>query len=185
MTQFEKTILRLDDNLMQNNLRYILIGGYAVILYGIQRVTKDIDITLLIEFDVLKATAARILKFYKPRKDHPEDFFEKYFVLPVTDPETGVEIDISAGLGGFDRSAVRRAIQKKVAGRSIPCCTVEDLIIYKLAADRGRDRDDVQLLARLYSKHLDSKYLLAIARAFIDLERSDVLENVQQLLKMK
>jgi hypothetical protein len=182
MTRLEATILHLDDFFKRNNYEYLLMGGVAVILYGLHRVTQDVDITLLVEVDAMKDMAETILKSFSPRKEQSVIFFERYFVLPVTDPNTNVAIDISAGVGGFDKRAVTRAITKTIAGRAIPCCTIEDLILYKLVANRRRDLDDVDFLVKTYHEQLDIPYLTDIAKGFQEVEREDIFEKLKELL---
>jgi len=182
MTRLETTILHLDDFFKQNNYEYLLMGGVAVILYGLHRVTQDVDITFLVEVDAMKDIAETILKSFSPRKEQPVDFFKRYFVLPVTDPNTNIAVDISAGVGGFDRRAVTRAVAKIIAGRAIPCCTIEDLILYKLVANRRRDLDDVDFLIKTYREQLDVSYLTNTAKGFQDVEREDIFEKLKESL---
>lgn len=185
MSLLEDTTLRLDDFLSGSKIDYVLIGGVAAILHGIQRPTQDVDVALLLEVDSLKKIGVKILKSYLPRKENPLEFFERFFVLPVTDPVTKIDVGIAAGLGGFDRMAIRRAKPKQIKNRSIPCCTVKDLIIYKLAANRGRDLDDIDLLRELYGDTVDVRYLHATAKQFVKLERGDILERVNRLFPAK
>lgn len=89
-------------------------------------------------------------------------------------------IDISAGLGGFDQAAVNRSKRFELGEISIPLCSFEDLIIYKLAANRLRDRADLEFLLTL-KKSVDLDYLRRTAAGFVDLERSDILDSVNKL----
>lgn len=185
MNRLDETVLRLDDVLRAFGIKYVVLGGVSVIMHGIQRPTQDVDVSLLIEVEDLKPVAEKLLSRYLPRKKNPVDFFQQYFVLPVTDPQTHVDVDIAAGLGGFERGAIQRAVPMPVLNRSVPSCTVEDLIIYKLAANRGRDIDDVKLLKELYSESIDRRYLYGTARMFIELERGDILDKVERLFPHK
>jgi hypothetical protein len=180
MTHLEQTIIHLDDFMREYDYRYAIIGGMSVILHGLQRTTIDIDITLTVEIESMKLVAERCLQRFNPRKQNPIEFFERYFVLPVQDPTTGVGIDISAGIGGFDRNVVERAALIKIAGRMIPYCTIEDLLIYKIAANRDRDKSDVDFLIRLHKDIIDKQYLLNVAQNFVALDRSDILETIKK-----
>ena len=182
MARLEETLIHLDDFFQEQKINYAVIGGVAVILHGLQRTTQDIDVTIAAEIEQLKPIAEKILKKFNPKKTNPIEFFERYFVLPVADTNTDVGIDISAGLGGFDKHVLKRSVKQSFAGRMIPCCTIEDLIIYKIAAKRNRDISDVEFLFKLHRDELDTKYLLKIAKSFVELERSDVLETLQKYL---
>jgi len=47
VTEFERTLLDMDLFFRENFIDYAIIGGIAVIIYGSQRTTKDIDTTIL------------------------------------------------------------------------------------------------------------------------------------------
>jgi hypothetical protein len=46
MDIFDEEILKFWGALQNNNVRYIMVGGYAANLHGFQRYTGDIDIWL-------------------------------------------------------------------------------------------------------------------------------------------
>lgn len=181
MTQLEETIIHIDDFFREHRIEYVIIGGISVILHGLQRTTQDVDITISTDIESLQPIAEKILKRFTAKKPEPIKFFEQFFVLPVIDEHTSLGIDISAGVGNFDKNVIRRAVKKKIAGREIPCCSIEDLIIYKLAASRERDKSDVDFLFQLYRNKIDKKYLLEIAYGFVEVERSDIFETVKKM----
>jgi len=51
---FKKLLKKIANELNNNNIPYMVIGGQAVLLYGEPRLTKDIDIALGIGIDGLK-----------------------------------------------------------------------------------------------------------------------------------
>jgi hypothetical protein len=52
---FNELIARISRALKRNNLPYMIIGGQAVLLYGMRRMTRDIDITLGVNIDELES----------------------------------------------------------------------------------------------------------------------------------
>ena len=42
----EKLLERIAKGLSRHNIKYMIVGGQAVLLYGEPRLTKDVDITL-------------------------------------------------------------------------------------------------------------------------------------------
>ncbi|MEX1274803.1 MAG: nucleotidyl transferase AbiEii/AbiGii toxin family protein [Bacteroidota bacterium] len=185
LTQLEKALIRFDAVCREEELRYAVIGGFALLLYGSRRPTLDVDATILLNVDEIRAAGRAILKHFKPRHKHPIEFFERYFVLPVLYEPTNTRIDIGAGVGGFERSAILRAVKKNVAGIKVPVARVEDLIIYKLVARRPHDLLDAGHLVKKYRSKLDTAYLKKQAKAFREIERSDVLETLTALLTKK
>lgn len=62
-------------------------------------------------------------------------------------------------------------------------CTIEDLIIMKLVAARPKDIGDLQVLVPQNRQKLDVRYLRARAKEFIAVERGDVPEELDELLR--
>ena len=62
-------------------------------------------------------------------------------------------------------------------------CTLEDLLIFKLFAARDKDLLDVKSLVAHNREKLDVAYLRSRAKEFILLERTDVLERLEALLR--
>ena len=110
------------------------------------------------------------------------DFFEKRFILPVLDYERNVKIDFAAGLSEFDKKVIKRRIRKKIGNAEVYLCTIEDLILYKLFSARPIDIIDVEDLIKHNKDALDLEYLKATAKDFIEVERGDVLENLNKFL---
>ncbi len=48
MTKYEKALSNLDHFCSKHSIEYAIIGGIAVIMYGYQRTTNDIDATILV-----------------------------------------------------------------------------------------------------------------------------------------
>lgn len=68
-------------------------------------------------------------------------------------------------------------------GVEVNVASMEDLIIYKIIADRARDKEDVEYLFQLHGKKLDYQYLQKQANAFREIERSDVREKLDIYLR--
>lgn len=183
MNEFEKTLLKLTSLLKRNSIDYVIIGGTAAIIYGRLRTTEDIDITLLSEIDDLDRMYELIAANYSPMIEDSEEFFKKNYVLPVMDLETKVKLDFAAGLSGFDKKVIERKVEKKFGSILVNVCSVEDLIVYKLVSARPQDMIDLEEIMKANRGNLDTKYLQKMAESFIEVERSDVLENLEKLLK--
>ena len=182
LTQFEQTLQKIDKFCYQNHRSYIVIGGVAIMYHLEYRTTKDIDISLYLDFQDIRLVGETLLRYFESVYSNPLEFFERYFVLPIRDPETGIRIDVSAGLGGFERTAVERGKRVQFAGVEIQVCTVEDLIIFKLVAARPIDYADVEMLVQKYCSELDRDYLQNTASEFAQLERTDVIERLKEYL---
>ena len=184
-TPLEDTILVLDSLCKRERFEYAIFGGIASILYGSGRATIDIDLIIRIEIDALEGAYQSFLEEFQPLKQHPLEFFKAYFVLPVVHKSLGTKVDISAALSQFEREAIRRARRLRYGSVEASFCTPEDLILFKLVANRERDILDVKDIVRRMRDTLDGDYLLSHAKDFIDVDRPDILENVQSFLRSK
>jgi len=86
-------------------------------------------------------------------------------------------------LSGIERLTVKRSQRLLYNDVEINVCTIEDLIIMKLVAARPKDIGDLLVLVPKNRKKLDVRYLRARAKEFIDVERSDVPEKLEEFLK--
>ena len=131
-----------------NDVEYLLIGGWAVSIYGNPRLTKDIDFLISVkEKNIVKFKKA-MEEFGAPpidiegfRKD--KDSFIRMGVSPI-------QIDVLQEASGIimDECYKRRNILD-FDGLKINLISVKDLIINKRAAGRDQDTTDANKLEKL------------------------------------
>jgi hypothetical protein len=164
---FAALIARLSAELEARRIPFMLIGGQAVLLHGEPRLTQDVDVTMGVGpdrvHDVLGACAALGLE---PLPDDPRDFVRETFVLPATEPATGVRIDLIFSTTSYEAQAIERAVFVDVGTRQVPFATAEDLLLHKLFAGRPRDLEDAAGVVRRKGPALDWEYLERWAREF-------------------
>jgi predicted nucleotidyltransferase len=182
MTLFTSTIHDVDILCRKNKIKYVIIGGIASIHYGCHRTTKDIDMTVQIPLEKLDFCYELFTRHFTPIKKNALDFFKQYFVLPMSHKKTGMQVDLSAGLSGFDDQVIRRRRRGELGGVKTYFCSKEDLIIYKLVANRPIDQQDVSEIMMRHYRKLDKDYLKKTAELFTEADRSDVPESLAFLL---
>ena len=179
---FEQLISRIAAELKRAEIPYMILGGQAVLLHGLPRMTKDIDITLGVdtqELDrVVNSIAATGLEIIP---DHFRSFVEKTFVLPARHQESGIRVDFIFSFIPYERQAIDRARPVLLKGEPVMFASVEDVIIHKCFAGRPRDLEDArsiiiknpdfdQAYVRHWLKELETSPERAdISRAFEDL----------------
>lgn len=149
--------------LQQANVRYLVVGGIAVIAHGYVRLTVDVD--LLIELDAANIVAAlRALEGlgYKPAIPVTAEQFadpamrEKWItekgmkVLKLYSDahrETSIDVFVSDPLG-FEEAYARVHYQPLTANLSVPVCSYQDLVKLKRLAARPKDLDDLDRLRK-------------------------------------
>ncbi len=131
-----------------NNVKYMVIGGYAVIQYAEPRFTKHLDLWISTDPQNAKAVYESLRQFGAPLVDMTEaDFSEEgYFYQMGTPP---VRVDILMGIPGvqFDEAWER---YMRVDFDDLPVLFISrpDLITAKRASGRLQDLLDVQQLSK-------------------------------------
>jgi hypothetical protein len=132
-----------------HGVKYLIVGGYAVIVHGQPRFTKDIDIFIKADPANAQATYAALASFGAPLKDiRPEEFADRSgFFRFGRDPRG---IDILPDLPGvdFDAAWERRveAVLDAHTGLTAFFISKDDLIAAKLASGRPQDLADVSAI---------------------------------------
>ncbi len=138
-------ILELCKALNAEGVRYVLIGGFAVILQGFVRATKDID--LLVDASV--ENVQRLKRAMSALPDNAiamiaDDEVERYTVIRIADE---IVVDLLKEACGVDYSrALEAGVETRVVdGVRIPLASKELLIETKQTI-RPSDAADVQFL---------------------------------------
>jgi len=138
-----KDFLRL---LNSHNVRYLLVGGYAVGYHGYPRATGDMDIWIeLSELNSKKVTSA-CRDFGMPNEEISEDLFlEKNKVIRMGVPPVRLEVITSASGVAFDECYSNREVVE-IDGIPINFISLQDLKKNKRAAGRHKDLEDIDHL---------------------------------------
>lgn len=139
---------RLQDvfkSFQQHEVRYVVIGGVASVLYGVPRVTFDLDILI----EPTTENAERLLAaltdagFGTAALTNPGDVVAH----EITVFNDRVRIDVQTHTPGVSfQDAWRRRKTVTYQGQDFFIVSKEDLIASKRAAGRDVDLDDVRLL---------------------------------------
>jgi len=149
--------------LFKNNVKYLLVGGLAVGLYGIPRITQDMDIIISMEKEnILKLN--RILKElrYIPRLPvNPDDLGNKTILNEwITEKNLKVfnfynkdkeykRIDILIEHPLDFEKSYQNKITRKVKDIKIYLVSIDDLIKMKQLVGRNQDISDIALLNKV------------------------------------
>jgi len=137
---FKEFIQSLNDS----DVHYLLLGGWAVGLYGNPRATKDIDFLIATDDDNIRKLQLALLAFGAPTvKD--EVFKEKGNVFRMG--RTPIQIDIINEADGICFSeCYERRNTVQIDGVDISVISKADLIINKKASGRHRDLADIEFI---------------------------------------
>jgi len=128
--------------------RYLIVGGYAVMVHTEPKYTKDLDIWIEPEPENARLVLSALRVFGAPTEDVREsDFTEPdvFFQIGI-DP---VRIDIMTTVNGVEFGAAwERRLTVDFGGVSAPVLSRPDLIAAKVASGRPQDRRDAKRLQR-------------------------------------
>lgn len=142
-------LLRLFNN---NRVRYLVIGGYALVQYAEPRYTKDLDLWISTDAANARAIYHSLREFGAPLAGLTENDFaeEGYFYQMGVPP---MRVDVLMGIPGLAfEDAWQRRVEIDFAGLMVPFISKQDLITSKLASGRPQDLIDADLLSRLDDK---------------------------------
>jgi hypothetical protein len=130
-------------------VRFLIVGGYAVGVHGHPRATKDLDVWV----EASPENAARLMAALRAFVAPIGGLTEADFATPGTGFMMGrppSRIDILTQIAGLEfGSAWGRRITRMFDGRACPVISIEDLITNKRAAGRPQDLADVDELMRI------------------------------------
>ena len=133
------------------NVRYLVVGAYAVIYYAEPRYTKDLDIWVEPSRENAGLVWKALSAFGAPLEGVTlEDFFNPELVYQI-----GVapnRIDVMMNIPGVEfSSAYERKVESTYGEEPIGIIAIDDLIEAKRTVDREQDRLDVKSLEQAKS----------------------------------
>jgi hypothetical protein len=130
-----------------HGVRYLIVGGYAVIFHAQPRFTKDLDIFVQADPVNARAIYAALAEFGAPLENiRPEDFADRNSFFRFGNDPHGFDILPSIPGVDFDTAWGRRVGGVLDAATGLTACFIskDDLIATKLASGRVRDLADVE-----------------------------------------
>lgn len=146
---------RILKDLNEAEVRYVLIGGIALIRHGVVRATRDIDAV----FDPAPENIGRIQSLASQwdatRPDGspiPEDGIGPERSIHLSTSMGDLDL-VSEAVSGFSfEELLARAEIRKVDGVEAPICSLADLVAMKRAVGRERDLADLADLEAAHGK---------------------------------
>ncbi len=154
--------LEILEGLYEKKIRYLIVGGLSVNLYGVPRLTQDIDIIISTDREnILKIITLLKNHGYVPRLSvNPEDladfdkmkdwvenrnlkafsFYHKKDIYKVVDIVLVHPLD-------FEKSFKNRTV-KRVKDIEIYLASIDDVIKTKLFSGRAQDISDIEMLKK-------------------------------------
>jgi len=129
----------------QHDVKYVVIGGIAAVLYGVPRATFDLDI-------LIEATPENVQRLIDALIDAGMGTavltnVDEILANEITIFKDRVRIDVQISTPGLKfETAWKKKKNMKYKGQSFYVVSLDDLISSKRAAGRNIDLEDVRLL---------------------------------------
>lgn len=141
--------------MLNAQVEFLLIGGYAVNYHGYIRSTGDMDVWLKPDNE----NKRRTLEAFKEVGIHPDDIktlaethdFNAVVVFHFGNAPERIDFLTKVPGVDFDKAYARKQLLK-IKEKEIPVLHLDDLIVSKLVADRSQDKTDVEMLQKINTK---------------------------------
>lgn len=148
MKELQKVLREVCNVLNKRRVRYVVVGGCAVILHGYFRTTNDID--LLVDPSSKNVAKIRdaLYEIFKEEEvwEIGDKDIKKFTVLRYVPKKIDVAIDLMARIGSVDiEKALEDAEWINLDETRIPLCGLTTLIETKKGV-RPKDKDDLLFL---------------------------------------
>lgn len=132
--------------LEDEQVEYLLIGGYAVGYYGYPRATADMDVWIAVNPANAEKTVKALRRFGMATPDLTVDLFlDKGKIIRMGVPPLRLEIQTEISGVDFDSCYPRRQ-RVKIGTLEINLIGLQDLKINKRASGRHKDLEDLEHL---------------------------------------
>jgi hypothetical protein len=149
---FDEEILNFWRELQENNVQYIMIGGYAINLHGYQRFTGDLDIWIKDTLENRKQLRKTLVSC--EMGDYPMIEYMQ-FVPGWTEfhLNNSLQLDILTEMKGLENYTFDECLQMasiaEIENVNVPFLHINQLILNKKVINRPKDQLDVLALEQI------------------------------------
>lgn len=139
--------------LAKHNARYLVVGGYAVAVHGYPRYTGDLDIFIALDVQTANAVAGALTEFgFSDQEINPRLFLEPKSIVEIGQEPLKLQIMNAISAVSFEEAYEKRQTVR-LDDLDVPFLSYQDLIRNKSNTGRGKDKVDVEELAK---RHADN-----------------------------
>jgi len=133
--------------LKSKNIRYLLIGGYAVGYHGYPRATNDMDIWIAIDPKTAEQMVLALKEFgFDTPQLSKKPFLKKNSIVRMGIAPMRIEIFTTISGVDFEKCFQQRIIDE-IDGIEVNIISLEQLKVNKKASGRHKDLDDFENLS--------------------------------------
>ena len=146
--ELQKEIARVCEALNNEGVKYVVVGGCAVILHGYYRTTHDIDLLLDPSTENIRKLKKVLQEVYKTDEisEIRDVDIDQYAVVRFAPESEEIVIDLIGKIGRIDfETAIQDVEEIEFEGVKIPVCGLHTLIETKRGI-RPKDKEDLLFL---------------------------------------
>jgi hypothetical protein len=148
----DEVLVALSKALADAGVEFALLGGYAVVTWGVPRATFDVDVLIDADEPRLRRALEELERCgFGIDSIYKSGWRDRILDMPLAKAQVfrngrSISSDLFPVSTPLQRSAFARALKIEVpdAGIVARVITAADLILFKLLADRPKDRLDIQ-----------------------------------------
>jgi len=142
-------------DLNEAGIRYVIVGGLAVIRHGVVRATKDVDAAVAMDDENLSRLDALVERWAATNPDGTPLRTRELpagGALALRTRHCLVDILSEQLLPAPFEAVLGRSDVKRIDGVEAPICSFADLVAMKRATGRGSDRLDLERLSEAHGE---------------------------------
>jgi len=178
MRSIEEILKLVCGFLNEEKVEYVVVGGLAVLFYGVPRTTMDIDIIITMDMDETRRFVEFLNEndFFADEEDIKTAFEEKSHAT-IEDKTSMVRLDIKGVYSENDRITLERRSKVSLADFAFFVASPEDTIANKLLFGSEQDVKDAEGIYARQFDNLDMAYLekrckkLGVYEEFLTMKR--------------
>lgn len=149
---FDQDFIDFIDLLNKYQVKYMVVGAYALSFHGRPRHTGDLDIWIKPDLENASKMVKVIVEFgFGQLGLIEEDFLKEDYVTQLGYPPLRIDLLNTISDVNFDEAYLTR-LETEIDGLQISLISVNDLIRNKLAVGRPKDIGDIEELEKLIKK---------------------------------
>lgn len=142
-----RSLAKLLDVLLNANIDFVLVGGFASVVHGSTMVTRDLDVCMLTGPDEIEKLRECLAPYNPKHRMTPQKLpFKDYPAVTTGLKSVYLETDLGVldvlseitGVGSFE-DVVKNAIQIEIQGKKCNVISIDDLIASKKSLGRAKD----------------------------------------------
>jgi hypothetical protein len=152
----------LGTGLNELDVPWYLFGARAAILYGLARLTADVDVTVRLPRHLSTEAFTQQLESrgFLCRVMEP-GFIERTSVVPFVHTASALPLDVVLAGPGLEDQFFERVIVRTIDGVRVPVASAEDLVVMKVLAGRPKDLEDIVAITAAQRDAIDVAYIRA------------------------